>query len=353
MITLGEPDTLTGGYLYHRRMAEAAPAWGVELSFVSFPQRRFPLAALSGPAVVRGVGRADAVILDSIAACFAAPWLGRLPAHIPVVGMLHQPPGGIDYGGVRRWISAWLDLHAYRRVNPIMVASETLKVEMIAAGISEEKIVVVAPGRNVAESGGRSVGNLRQGRLVAVLCVANWVERKGILDALDAVALLPEGLMTLHFVGDERLQDPYGRTVDARIRRSDLMHRVVRHGPIPKEDVAAMYRAADVFLLPSFVEPYGTVYGEAMAEGLPVVGYDAGNLPHLATHGTEGLLAAPGDVQGLARLLREVVEDDDMRLALAGAARERAASLPAWDDTARLFFDTVKSRLGGTGDTPT
>ena len=35
-------------------------------------------------------------------------------------------------------------------------------------------------------------------------------------------------------------------------------------------------------MLPSWKEPYGTVYGEAMACGLPVVGWRAGNLPYLA-----------------------------------------------------------------------
>ena len=75
----------------------------------------------------------------------------------------------------------------------------------------------------------------------------------------------------------------------ARLSRPDLAGRVVVHGPLAAERVAALYRAADVFVLPSLREPYGTVWGEAMAVGLPVVGWRAGNLPHLAEHGREGL----------------------------------------------------------------
>jgi glycosyltransferase involved in cell wall biosynthesis len=44
------------------------------------------------------------------------------------------------------------------------------------------------------------------------------------------------------------------------------------HGPVPAEQVAVLYREADVFVLPSLREPFGTVWGEAMAAGLPVVG---------------------------------------------------------------------------------
>ena len=50
LITLGDPGRLTGGYLYHRRLAELAPRHEARLDFVSFPDRPFPLAILDGPA---------------------------------------------------------------------------------------------------------------------------------------------------------------------------------------------------------------------------------------------------------------------------------------------------------------
>ena len=103
LVTLGDPGRLTGGYRYHRRMAELAPACGAAVRFVSFPDRRFPLPALSGPAVLRRA-RADVLVLDSIAAAFLGPWLPRRP-RTPLVGSLHQPPGGSitgRCGGVSR-----------------------------------------------------------------------------------------------------------------------------------------------------------------------------------------------------------------------------------------------------------
>jgi glycosyltransferase involved in cell wall biosynthesis len=110
------------------------------------------------------------------------------------------------------------------------------------------------------------------------------------------------------------------------------------HGPRPAGEVAALYRAADAFVLPSTKEPYGTVYGEALAAGLPVVGWAAGNLPHLATDGREGVVLPPGDIAGLAVALRRLAEDGAYRLRLAEGARRRGALLPSWDETARAFF---------------
>src|SRR4029079_10543346 len=103
LLTLGDPGRLTGGYLYHRRMAELAPQQSARLHFVSFPDRPFPLAALAAPRVL-GQGRAlgtEALVLDSIAAAFLGPWLVGRSTRLPLVGMLHQPPGGIDYGPPR------------------------------------------------------------------------------------------------------------------------------------------------------------------------------------------------------------------------------------------------------------
>jgi glycosyltransferase involved in cell wall biosynthesis len=109
--------------------------------------------------------------------------------------------------------------------------------------------------------------------------------------------------------------------------------------------VAAMYEAADVFVLPSTKEPYGTVLGEALAAGLPVVGWDAGNLPHLAANGREGVILPVGDLDGLTAALHELATNEERREAMAAAARLRGSALPTWDDTARQFFGTLCDAL--------
>jgi glycosyltransferase involved in cell wall biosynthesis len=101
-----------------------------------------------------------------------------------------------------------------------------------------------------------------------------------------------------------------------------------------------------VFVLPSVREPYGTAYGEAMAAGLPVVGWHAGNLPHLATDLREGLILPPGDVAGLSAALRRLTDDERFRRRLGDAARRRAASLPTWDESAARLFTTLRAVAG-------
>jgi glycosyltransferase involved in cell wall biosynthesis len=344
LLTLGDPGRLTGGYLFHRRLADLAPRHDARLTFVSFPDRPFPLALLDAPRVMRAVRRtgAEVIVLDSIAAAFCGPWFALQAPPVPVVGMLHQPPGGIDYRGPRMLLQAGLDRLAYARARRLLVASDSLAEELRHAGEPADRIRVVPPGRDVAAAVGPPPGDLRQGRRAAFLCVGNWVARKGILNLLEAFAALGDDAATLHLVGDTQAEPAYGLRVRTRLAHADVQQRVVVHGPLELGAVAALYAAADAFVLPSLKEPYGTVYGEAMAFGLPVVGWRAGNLPYLADHDREGLLVQPGDLRGLAAALQRLADDEPLRTRLGAAARQRALRRPTWDDVASLFFNHLR-----------
>jgi glycosyltransferase involved in cell wall biosynthesis len=341
LVTLGDPRQLTGGYLFHRRLAELAPAHAARLDFVSFPERPFPLGIFDAHEVIRQVEqrRPDVVVVDSIIAwslAFAAP-------RRPLLGMLHQPPGGIDFGRLRTSAQARLDQMAYRHLRRLLVASESLADELRGLGLAAERISVVPPGRDVAAELGPPPGDLRRGRRASFLCVGNWVERKGILSLLDAFGALSPGSATLHLVGRTTVEPAYARRVWARLARADLFDRVVVHGPLSVGEVAAMYAAADAFVLPSLKEPFGTVYGEAMAFGLSVAGWRAGNLPYLAAHEREGLLVEPGDTASLSNALSRLAEEPALRARLGAAAKQRALQRPTWDQVAQLFFDHLRS----------
>ncbi|MDQ3871178.1 MAG: glycosyltransferase family 4 protein, partial [Chloroflexota bacterium] len=348
LITLGDPRRLSGGYLYHLRMAHAAPAHSARIVFVSFPERRFPLAALHGLAVLRRSRehRASAILLDSIAAAFAGPALAMRSLALPLIGVLHQPPGGIDHGTVRSSAQAPLDRLAWRRTDLLITASDHLAEHLAEAGFARSHIRVVPPGRDVAAAAplGRAP-ELRAGSGTAFLTVANWLPRKGILELLDAFARLPAGTASLHLVGDDAADPPYAARVRERLADPELTGRVVVHGRVAPEEVAAFYRAADVFVLSAFREPYGTVWGEAMALGLPVIGWRAGNLPYLAENEREGLLVDPGDIAGLTRALLRLASDEGLRASLGAAARRRALSRPTWDESAALFFAAIREVL--------
>jgi glycosyltransferase involved in cell wall biosynthesis len=93
------------------------------------------------------------------------------------------------------------------------------------------------------------------------------------------------------------------------------------------------------------VEPYGTVYSEAMEVGLPVVGWTAENLPHLARHGIERLMVPPDDRVALAEALKSLALDEPLRRRMSAAAACHAEDFPTWEETACTLVTELRAVL--------
>ena len=81
---------------------------------------------------------------------------------------------------------------------------------------------------------------------------------------------------------------------------------------------------ADLLLLPSTVESFGLVALEAMACGVPVVGYDGGGLPEVVRHGQDGMLAPLGDLERMIEMTLELLQTNGLRERMGKSARKRA-----------------------------
>jgi glycosyltransferase involved in cell wall biosynthesis len=263
---------------------------------------------------------------------------------VPIIAVLHQAPGGVGHGRIRSLAEGALDRLAYGHASGFIAAGQSLVDTLRGLGVPDDRIRFVPPGCDVPFDGGPPL-DLRQGRDVAVLCVANWTPTKGIVELLNAFAWLPEDAATLWLVGRNDVDRGYAERVRRRISAPDLVRRVVVRGALPFGEVGRMYRAADVFALCSFVDAYGTAWAEAISAGLPVVGWRTANLPRLAEHGREALMPEPGDLRGLASALEAITGDAVLRSRLAAGARRRAGTLPTWRRSEELFFEAVRDLL--------
>lgn len=288
----------------------------------------------------------DALLVDSIiTAALALPIAARKP-QLPIIGVLHQPPGGVEaeHDLQRATLQSALDRRFYAEATRLIVPSETLAATVRASGVAGGRVRVVTPGKDPIAAAGPEIELSRQAGL-AFLCVANWLPVKGLLTLLEALALLPPNTATLHLVGDPNADSDYGATLRERLARPDLAGRVVVHGTLPPAEVAACYRAADAFVLASEQESYGMVVAEAMTAGLPVIATCVGNLLHLIKEEVDGILVEPGDVPGLAHAIERLARDGALRRRLGENARRRAATWPTWDQTAARFVAVVREAI--------
>ena len=127
--------------------------------------------------------------------------------------------------------------------------------------------------------------------------------------------------------------------------------RVAFLAPRPQTELAALYRAADVVLMPSHNESFGLVALEAQACGTPVVAADVTGLRHVIGDGGGGTLVAGHDPRDHARALVPYLTDATHRAAVGRAARAHAERY-GWERTAAAVVDIYAGVLARTLDGP-
>ncbi len=175
----------------------------------------------------------------------------------------------------------------------------------------------------------------------AVLYAAKFTRRKRPGDLLEAVRRLKQDTdrpFTVVMVGSGELER------ELRIFCAQhALDNVVFTGFVNQAELPAVYGASDVFVLPSEHESWGLAVNEAMCAGLPVVvSREVGCTPDLVKDGINGYMPAAGDVDSLARALRRLIEDEDLRRRQGQASLTR---IQQWGY--RQCLEGVRSALSG------
>lgn len=138
-----------------------------------------------------------------------------------------------------------------------------------------------------------------------IISVGRIEPRKDYPTLIEAARIIKQ--KNLHFrfliVGDGIDYDK----IDRNIKSLGLAEEVLMLGAVSEEEKAKLYRACDLFVLPTLYEGFGIVFVEAMASGLPVVSTDVGAVAEVVDGA--GVLVGPRDPHALAMAIEEVAED--------------------------------------------
>ena len=116
-----------------------------------------------------------------------------------------------------------------------------------------------------------------------------------------------------------------------------------------QSNVAALLKAADVFLLPSRFEGFPNVLMEAMAMGLPVVASNVGGCPDLVRHGQDGFLHEWEDQGGMAQSVLALLADAELSQRLGKSGRQRVLeefSLQKLGDRTLKRYEDLLAKTG-------
>jgi glycosyltransferase involved in cell wall biosynthesis len=92
-----------------------------------------------------------------------------------------------------------------------------------------------------------------------------------------------------------------------------------------------LYAEATLFAMPSLFEPWGNVFTEAMAHGLPCIGTSAGGIPDIIVDGETGYLVPPGEPEVLAERILRLLLDPDLAQQMGERGYRRVMKMFTWD----------------------
>jgi colanic acid/amylovoran biosynthesis glycosyltransferase len=164
-----------------------------------------------------------------------------------------------------------------------------------------------------------------------MICVGRLVPAKGqhILAAMSRLA-----------------RDGPDRRSLKQVQANGLTGSVIFEGAVNQDRIRSLYRAANLFVQPSFAEGIPVVLMEAMAMEIPIVTTFVNGIPELIRNGVDGRLVAPSDDEGLAAAIAALMDNAEERNRLGRAGRQRVLNRYHLGHNTEHLAEIFRQRLG-------
>lgn len=317
------------------------------------------------------------------------PWLFRPATAGDVTRFLDPdaaPPGGSG-GRLRRWLRGHLPppgwrVRRLRAADAVVAISQEIADELLHWGFPAARVRRIPNGVDTArfhpaDAQGRAQARAALGLpadAVIAIFLGRLVARKGVVDlvsawhAAEAAGNLPPAHLVIAGSGagqSDSVEADIRRAVCGPRRGAEERRHIVQvrsnrdkvnpgtpddRSPHPTPsihmagtvtDPALWLSAADIFVLPSYGEGLSNALLEAMATGLAIVATDLPSTRAVAEPDRVAWLYPPGDVDALASVLRQAIEDPADRARRGQAARAQVEAELSLDIAAKLYWDLL------------
>ena len=359
LIIYGSLDTLSGGYLYDRKLVDYLLSQGDKVEVISLPWRNYAAHLtdnlrfrLPSPHVIARRApfptkqsptqqRFDLLIQDELnhpSLIFANR--GKHP--YPIISLVHH----LRSSELRpKWQNAFYRLvekQYLESVGGFIFNSQTTKSVVHGLLVNGKPSIVAYPptdrfGEAISED---EIIERATSEVLRVLFLGNVIERKGLHTLLKALSIQPSAFR-VDIVGSLHSEPEYANKMQEFITANNLSSFVFLHGPLDNEPLVEKLKQAHVLVVPSSYEGFGIVYLEGMCFGLPAIGTTTGAARDIISDGLDGFLIRPEDVNLLASRLKVLNEKREVLIQMSLAARSRYLRQPKWEQSAsqiRVFL---------------
>lgn len=346
----------TGGEFYNYQLSSYFEGLGIEQEIVSLHQQRHYLRLGKIPLVGN-------ILVSLILAIFLYRCKGilvedhyfsqylwitniiqRFYRKKQIITLVHLFYGydSTDSNDIRRKLNQIKERLRLRFSSLIVTSSDYSKREIVSLGISSSMIHVLSPGLDREKFKLVSQSPIEK-TSKKVLCVGNYIPRKGLIFLVEAFSKIDRKEFTLHFVGNSKKRSTYLNQLVSTVNHLKLGNVIFFHDGSNQNHLKELYASSDVFVLPSLQETFGIVFLEAMHYSLPIITTNVTAMPELVTHDKNGILVPPEDSDALAKALTRLIENSELRAEMGKAGKQQVENGYFWEQTSAKFLSLIQS----------
>lgn len=179
-------------------------------------------------------------------------------------------------------------------------------------------------------------------KLLFVGQVKQW---KGLDILLKALAKLTDMNLCLDVAGMYDNESKYYIMLNEIIQKNNLEKKIHFHGNLSTQDLVALYRQADIFILPSRYETYGMVLLEAMSFGLPIIASTIPSAKQIIKDQVNGIFFENNDPDSLAQAIHQLYFDKNKRESIRRNNLKVSSTLRTWSTVTEETYKAISEFL--------
>ncbi|MCF7804266.1 MAG: glycosyltransferase family 4 protein [Candidatus Marinimicrobia bacterium] len=343
LIIYGDLETLTGGYLYDRKVVEHLREAGHEVSVISLNRqgylRNVPENLSTKIMDEIETHQPDLLLIDELVHPSLFLRMRNIKTHfsVPVIAIVHLLAAEAKSNPVTSWFSKRAERKFLHNVDGyVAISQQTVAQVVTLLGLPKPHVVAYPAGDRfggeMTEEGIRANPD-RDGPL-RILVLGNLTPRKNALAVLRACQDFTAQEVNITLVGDPEYKPDYTGKIQRFVRKNSMESIVQIAGKIESPaEIAQFFKRSDLLVLPSFAEGFPLVHVEAAGFGIPSIATAQSAANEFITHGENGYIVSPGDLTKSRGLIRELVKDRDKLATMSVNAFRAYLKHPTWEET--------------------
>ena len=342
LILYGSIHTLSGGFIYDRKLVEHLQNQGDEVSILSMPWLRYSRLLLQNWQKEWGDHIAELkvdILLQDELNHPSLFWLNqkiRRQIDFPIISIVHHLRSSEKHAPLAAALYRLIEKAYLNSVDGFIFNSQTTRKTVEDLSGKPVPGIVAHPAGDLYGTGMdreevilrcRSEGPLK------ILFVGNIIPRKGLHTLLLALQNLSKQNWTLEIVGRQDVDPDYVAGLKKQVMQGGLDSRVTWLDRLEDAQMEHIFRRSQVLVMPSSYEGFGIVYLEGMAFGLPGIASLVGAAHEIITPGKNGVLVPPQDAGALETVICKLCKDRNYLEMLSLGAWQRFAEFPSWEES--------------------